>query len=59
MVGLWYDKKNHGKAARLFELAHLFEVASQCYHLNGNFTNAAETLRTGNLYDQLIVYLNK
>lgn len=56
---LWYDTKNYGKAAHLFQLADSFEKASQCYHFDGNFGKAAEVLRMGNLYDQLIAYLDE
>lgn len=59
MVDLWYDRMNYLKAAELFELAYLFEKASECYHLTDNFSKAAEMLRMGNLYDQLITYLNE
>lgn len=59
MLGLWYDTKNYGKAAHLFQLADSFEKASQCYHFDGNFGKAAEVLRMGNLYDQLIAYLDE
>lgn len=59
MVDLWYDRMNYLKAGELFQLAHLFEKASQCFHLVDNFSKAAEMLRTGNLYDQLISYLNE
>lgn len=59
MVDLWYDRMNYIKAAELFQLAHLFEKASECDHLIDNFSKAAEMLRMGNSYDRLITYLNE
>ena len=52
-------QNEYGKAASLFEEAKLFNDASRCHHLNESYDEAVETLRRGNLFDELVQYLSR
>ena len=56
---LWYKQGDHIKAAPLFEHAKLFDKASMCYNTSGRVDEAAYALRQGNLFDDLISYVNQ
>jgi hypothetical protein len=58
-TGLWYKLEEYGKAAGLFERAKLFGDASRCYHLKGSYDEAVESLRRGNSFDDLVIYLSQ
>ena len=59
MAELLKERGELQKAASYFEKGRLFESASQCHHLAGDFEEAANTLRRGDQFEHLIKYISR
>lgn len=56
---LWKSKGQLRKAAALYEKGGHFRDASECFHAIGEFEQAIEVLRRGDVFDELINYMNR
>lgn len=56
---LWKSKGQPRKAAFLYEKGGHFRDASECFHAIGEFEQAIEVLRRGDVFDELINYMNR
>lgn len=56
---IWKSQGQLRKAAAFYEKGDHFRDASSCFHENGEYELAIETLRRGNEFDELIRYIER